>query len=40
MFMKILAAIDGKDTSMKALMEAKRMAVSNHGTLRIVYVAI
>ncbi|MFO0699621.1 MAG: universal stress protein [Nitrospira sp.] len=39
MFMKILAAIDGKDTSMKALMEAKRMAESNHGTLRIVYVA-
>jgi nucleotide-binding universal stress UspA family protein len=39
MFMKILAAIDGKDTSMKALMEAKRMAVSTHGTLRIVYVA-
>ncbi len=37
--MKILAAIDGKDTSMKALMEAKRMAVSTHGTLRIVYVA-
>ena len=24
---------------MKALMEAKRMAVSNHGTLRIVYAA-
>jgi nucleotide-binding universal stress UspA family protein len=39
MFIKILAAIDGEDTSMKALMEAKRMAVSNHGTLRIVYVA-
>ncbi|MEK6786775.1 MAG: universal stress protein [Nitrospirota bacterium] len=39
MFIKILAAIDGKDSSMKALMEAKRMAVSNHGTLRIVYVA-
>jgi len=39
MFMKILAAIDGKDTSMKALMEAKRMAESTHGTLRIVYVA-
>lgn len=39
MFMKILAAIDGKDTSMKALMEAKHMAVSTHGTLRIVYVA-
>ncbi|MDH4251347.1 MAG: universal stress protein [Nitrospira sp.] len=39
MFTKILAAIDEKDTSMKALMEAKGMAVSSHGTLRIVYVA-
>lgn len=39
MFLKIMAAIDGKDTSMKALIEAKRMAVSNHGTLRVVYVA-
>jgi nucleotide-binding universal stress UspA family protein len=39
MFAKILAAIDGKDTSMNALMKAKRMAMSNHGTLRIVYVA-
>jgi nucleotide-binding universal stress UspA family protein len=39
MFTKVLVAIDGKDTSIKALMEAKRMAVSNHGTLRIVYVA-
>ena len=39
MFAKILAAIDGKDTSMKALMEAKHIAISNHGTLRIVYVA-
>ena len=39
MFTKILAAIDGKDTSMNALMEAKRMAVSDHGALRIVYVA-
>ena len=39
MFVKILVAIDGKDTSMKALMEAKRMAVSNHGVIRIVYVA-
>ena len=39
MFAKILAAIDGKDTSMNALMEEKRMAMSNHGTLRIVYVA-
>ena len=39
MFTKILAAVDGKDTSMKALMEAQRMALSNHGALRIVYVA-
>ena len=39
MFTKILAAIDGKDTSMNALMEAKRMAEYSHGTLRIVYVA-
>mgnify|MGYP001764786891 CR=1 FL=1 len=39
MFTKILAAIDGKDTSMNALMEAKRMAMSNQGTLRIIYVA-
>ena len=39
MFMKIMAAIDGKETSMKALMEAKRMVVSNRGTLRIVYAA-
>lgn len=37
MFMKIMAAIDGSDTSMEALMEAKRMAVSHHATLRIVY---
>jgi nucleotide-binding universal stress UspA family protein len=39
MFMKILAAIDGKETSMKALMEAQRLALSNQGALRIVYVA-
>ncbi|MBH0207345.1 MAG: universal stress protein [Nitrospira sp.] len=39
MFTKVLVAIDGKDTSIKALMEAKRMVVSDHGTLRIVYVA-
>ncbi len=37
MFMKIMAAIDGGETSMEALMEAKRMAVSHHATLRIVY---
>jgi nucleotide-binding universal stress UspA family protein len=39
MFMKIMVAIDGKDTSMKALMEADRMAVSYQATLRIVYAA-
>ncbi len=37
MFRKILAAIDGSETSMEALMEAKRMAVSHHAALRIVY---
>ncbi|MCG3774541.1 MAG: hypothetical protein JW395_1364 [Nitrospira sp.] len=37
MFTKIMAAIDGSETSMEALMEAKRMAVSHHATLRIVY---
>lgn len=39
MFRKILAAIDGGATSMKILMEAKRMAVSHHATLRLVYAA-
>jgi nucleotide-binding universal stress UspA family protein len=39
MFTKIMAAIDGSETSMEALMEAKRMAVSRHATLRIVYAA-
>ncbi len=39
MFMKIMAAIDGGDTSMKALTEATRMAASRHATLRIVYAA-
>ena len=39
MFMKIMAAIDGKEASTNALMEAKRMAVSRHATLRIVYAA-
>ena len=39
MFLKILAAIDGKDTSMNALIEAQHIVLSNHGTLRIVYVA-
>ena len=37
MFTKIMAAIDGSETSMEALMEAKRMAISHHATLRIVY---
>ncbi|MEO5865166.1 MAG: universal stress protein [Nitrospiraceae bacterium] len=37
MFMKIMAAIDGSETSMAALMEATRMALSHHATLRIVY---
>jgi nucleotide-binding universal stress UspA family protein len=39
MFLKIMAAIDGSDTSMKALMEAKQLAVSHKATLRIVYAA-
>ena len=37
MFTKILSAIDGSETSMAALMEAKRMAVSHHAMLCIVY---
>jgi nucleotide-binding universal stress UspA family protein len=37
MFRKILAAIDGSAASMKTLMEAKRMAVFHHATLRIIY---
>ncbi|MDH4084856.1 MAG: universal stress protein [Nitrospira sp.] len=37
MFGKIMVAIDGSEISMKALMEAKRIAVSHHATLRIVY---
>lgn len=39
MFMKIMAAIDGSDTSTKALMEAKQLAISHQATLRIVYAA-
>lgn len=39
MFMKIMAAIDGSDTSMEALMEARNLAVSRHATLCIVYAA-
>lgn len=37
MFMKIMAAIDGGNTSMTALREATRIAASQHATLRIVY---
>ena len=37
MFTKIMAAIDGSETSMEALREAKRMAVSHQARLRIVY---
>lgn len=37
MFMKILVAIDGSETAMQALMEAKRLAASQETTLRIVY---
>ena len=37
MFTKILAAIDGSETSMEALGEATRLAVSHQATLRIVY---
>jgi nucleotide-binding universal stress UspA family protein len=37
MFKKILVAIDGSKTSMDALVEAKRMALSHEAPLRIVY---
>lgn len=37
MFKRIMAAIDGSETSRETLMEAKRMAVSRHATRRIVY---
>ena len=37
MFMKVMVAIDGSETSIKALLEAKNIAVTCHGTLRIVY---
>ena len=37
MFTKIMAAIDGSETSMEALREATRMAVSHQAMLRIVY---
>ena len=37
MFMKVMVAIDGSETSLEALQEAKNIAASYHGTLRIVY---
>lgn len=39
MFKNIMVAIDGSKTSIEALMEATRMAVSHQATLRIVYAA-
>ncbi len=39
MFMRIMAAVDGSETSLQALMEAKRMAASPETTLCIVYAA-
>lgn len=37
MFKKIMVAIDGSETSREALKEARNIANSYHGTLRIVY---
>ncbi|MCP9452451.1 MAG: universal stress protein [Nitrospira sp.] len=37
MFTKIMAAVDGTETSMEALMEARQIAASQHASLRIVY---
>ena len=37
MFMKVMVAIDGSETSQKALKEAQNIAASYHGTLCIVY---
>jgi nucleotide-binding universal stress UspA family protein len=37
MFVKVMVAIDGSETSIEALQEAKNIAVSCHGTLRIVH---
>jgi len=37
MFMKVMVAIDGSETSLEALQEAKNIAASYHGTLCIVY---
>ena len=39
MFMKILVAIDGSETSMQALIEAQSFAGSQQTTLRFVYAA-
>jgi nucleotide-binding universal stress UspA family protein len=39
MFMKIMAAIDGSDTSMQALLETKHVAACPETILRIVYAA-
>ena len=37
MFKKIMVAIDGSETAREALKEARNIATSYHGTLRIVY---
>ena len=37
MFKKIMVAIDGSETSLEALKEARNIATSYHGMLRIVY---
>ena len=37
MFLKVMVAIDGSETSLDALTEAKNIAASYHATLRIVY---
>jgi nucleotide-binding universal stress UspA family protein len=37
MFMKVMVAIDGSETSMEALKEARNIAVTCHATLRIVH---
>lgn len=39
MFRKILVAVDGSETSLQALMEAKCLAASQETTVRIVYAA-
>ena len=37
MFMKVMVAIDGSETSLEALKEAENIAVSYHGALCIVH---